>query len=500
MDNRIQAAVDEIISVIETHEVELRAAMVAKKAAVTKELTVKSFFLTGLAKKIRFVRTCVSGEQEENRTYCVFELAGFIPAIDAISKKGGQATVDLAFATEEILERDIIPPLRTWVQNKVDSEPWGGLFGADFTLEFKLETDHVPVKKHKGHEYKTIDILVKDKNRIAALPQRIHDFITKEKYVKVNFSNIDVYGKDIYRYAAENFETVGKIHLLPMSEALLKKAIKENLGWYISDFINWLILAAQLLTDNTGGQTHTPEELLMAYQLCSFLMNSKELNFQIEWEDAYKAASACLAAAAKQGQPDAVDALRTNETPDLEEILNEAEQWVIYKAEYDCDKHFTVSFTVKEENAKAYIAMLMYLTSLIKEGAPKEYYLTFESTVKNYVPVELDHSQKNNFFANAAQYPEAFNALKAYAYTAYTGYESYKYYPDGDAADGVPSGAYAAMALAFANPIEHHKVAIDFLASADLDHANVYSFIEAFAKVCKGAQKKELLSYMEQFG
>lgn len=495
MDIKIQEVINELIGVMESAEADLRQAILDSDSVVTKEMK-KDPFRTGLVKQIEYIRTCLS-EDNGNRSYCSFEMETFsIPAINRVRTRKEGNVVDLTFVTKEIFDSEVVPALHAWAQNKVDTEVFGGLYEAELRIYFKLQTDTLP--ENKDERFETARFSVVDEKRLTHQKELLGEFIVKEKYEKAKLDDVWSYIRDMYHYITdEKFEEIGKSYLVPMSEEFMKKATKGSAGWSEkSAFTDALTETAKKLTDNEAGQIHTPEELSIAYQLCDLLVNDKKLNAEFKWDRAYELANKCMAAAIAQGYDTGEGILDSSEKMTPEEILEEGKKWVSWDVNHERN---IVRFEIKEENANAYIAMLTFIDELFKKDFSREYRIEFDSKVKNFIPTELNHTDTNNFFANAAQYPEVHNTLKEYAKTAFKRYVStYEYYTDAGGEASVPYGGYAAMALAFADPKENFVIAEELIANADLDHAiSVHTFIKDFTKVCKGANKKKMESHLE---
>lgn len=161
------------------------------------------------------------------------------------------------------------------------------------------------------------------------------------------------------------------------------------------------------------------------------------------------------------------------------------------------DVNNTVEFKLKEESAEVYEKAVRFLTELLKQNFPEEYKIKFNSKVKNYIDTDLKNSKTNNFFANAATYPEVYTALKEYARTAFN---AYSYYCDASDEEAVSCGGYAAMALAFANPQLNSDIALEFLENSDFEHSiTARYFVSDFLVVCLAEDKPEVEKYLEEF-
>lgn len=498
MNAQTQAAIDEIIQIIEVQEAEIREGLLSGG-----DKAVLPPFTGGNVNNITAIRYCIDekdkdgNDYQNNYFYCEFQtFTQDIPAVNRAVKKETLMSVDLSFLTKEIVDNDFAPALKAWWQNKIEQETFGGLYDFDFVFYLKLATNNLPIDKSETW-CEQIRFYLLDQNRQKQYEQKLEQSVITESYrdlKKLLAGGYDYkYIQDTYTLlAGEAFERLGKEKLLPMSKVFLEKAHK---GHNNSEFAKGIVCATEILTDISKQQVHTPDELWVAYQLGSLFMNDKKLNAKFNHKYDYEKVHKAMMQAAESGQVDAGEMLgiRAKRTP--EEILKEAEQYVTCKADRDSA---VVTFVIKEENAKAYIAMLTYLTELLKNDFPPMYKIEFNSAVQNYIPTELEKTQTNNFFTNAATYSEAHSALEDYTLATYS--YSYKYYGDSDGETAVPLGGYAAMALAFADPVAYYEIAEWLISNSDLDHAiSVRSFIKDYAKICKGANKKKINKYVNSW-
>ncbi|SIT25638.1 DUF6138 family protein [Achromobacter sp. MFA1 R4] len=109
----------------------------------------------------------------------------------------------------------------------------------------------------------------------------------------------------------------------------------------------------------------------------------------------------------------------------------------------------TVTIAIRQETPAAYVRSLEFITRLLRAGFPAGYRIAFKSTARHYLPVKgLARSDMHRFFANAAQHPQAHDALQAYACAAI---QPYEWYTDAEAEKACLSGTYAAFALGLAD-------------------------------------------------
>lgn len=136
-------------------------------------------------------------------------------------------------------------------------------------------------------------------------------------------------------------------------------------------------------------------------------------------------------------------------------------------AEVDCaanDVLSTITLHIRQETATAYIQALNFVTRLLQDGFPPGYQLRVKSKVKHYLAVKgLAKSDTHRFFANAAQHPDALDALEAYARAAIKPFE---WYTDAEAEKNCLTGSYATFALGLADAryfplVRHYMELVD---------------------------------------
>lgn len=109
----------------------------------------------------------------------------------------------------------------------------------------------------------------------------------------------------------------------------------------------------------------------------------------------------------------------------------------------------TVSVTIRQESAAAYIQALDFIANALRAGFPAGYLIELKSRARHYLPIKgVAKSDTHRFFANAAQHLEAHDALENYARAAI---QPYEWYTDSEAEKACLSGTYAAFALGLAD-------------------------------------------------
>ena len=130
----------------------------------------------------------------------------------------------------------------------------------------------------------------------------------------------------------------------------------------------------------------------------------------------------------------------------------------------------TVTVAIRRESPAAYIQALDLIASLLRAGFPAGYRIALKSKARHYLPVKgLAKSDTHRFFANAAQHPEAHDALQAYARAAI---QPYEWYTDAEAEKACLSGTYAAFALGLADA-RHFGLLRHYMDLVDDEHQSV---------------------------
>lgn len=130
----------------------------------------------------------------------------------------------------------------------------------------------------------------------------------------------------------------------------------------------------------------------------------------------------------------------------------------------------TVALAIRQESPAAYVQALDFLTGLLRAGFPAGYRIVLKSKARHYLPVKgLAKSDTHRFFANAAQHPEAHDALAAYAHAAI---QPYEWYTDAEAEKACLSGTYAAFALGLASD-RHFALLRHYMDLVDDEHQSV---------------------------
>lgn len=142
-----------------------------------------------------------------------------------------EVDIDLKFLTTEIFKNDIVPTVQSWLQNKVDNEPYGGLYNASFgiTVTFSVSRDPLPTDAPhmQGQIWEQTRITAKDEKRLNKRKELIYNFIKNEEYKSADISEIDNSLTPICSVAVEDFlEEFGRAYLIEFFTALIAQAKK----------------------------------------------------------------------------------------------------------------------------------------------------------------------------------------------------------------------------------------------------------------------------------
>ncbi len=490
MEANTKAAIDQLIAVMEDREQIIRKNMSEKEDRVQDDR-----FMPGWARGIHLSWGHHKPRPEwdiegENKITCFYEFNGIHVSEHRMVE---ETDVDLMFLNSEIFANDIVPALRAWAQEKVDNEPYGGLFGSNFCITTTLQTSREPRESDPPHmqgtSWEQEYIRVTDEKRIAQRSQMVHNFIANKEYLTEDIAEIDNSLSAICTYAVKDyFAEFGKDTLLTFFEALLAKSKDEDFDSTLSDLMYGFANAAVNLTSMKDGHVPSEDELDLTCRLCIMILQNGTNKYEKDYGRTY------LEKAADLGYKEAKN-IKKFGTGQIPLDITQYKDKLVTCTANDIDK--VVDIKLKEESAEAYIAAVTFITRLLQNGFPGEYKIKCNSKVKNYIPTELKETKTNNFFANAAGYPAAYAALKEYAREAF---DDYNYYSDADDEEAVTCGGYAAMALAFADPTTNFDIGMEFISHSDFEHAITSRyFVEDFASVCKGDNKKEVLKYTKEF-
>jgi len=480
MEAKTKAVIGELIRVMEERE------ELARKSLAENDRMPNDRFMAGWVHEIDLTWQDLRPDGG-NEIDCSFEYNGSIRdriQIDEVATK-----VDLKFLTTEIFKDEIVPALQEWMDKKVLNEPFGGFYDANCYISLTLHTSRevrADDPHHlKGRNWERSAVKAVDEKRIAERRQRVRNLIVKEEYKSEDINEYSTSWINICTHLAGDFlNEFGKEKVFAFFEELLEKKGKYN----NSSLIYALANAADRLLSTENDRKPMEDDFEFACELCILILQ--------HGEDKYEKASGAdyLNRAAEMGYKKAKDILKFGTGQISQDIVQYKDELINCLAN-DIEK--VVNIKIKEESAAVYRAVVEYLTRLLENGFPGDYNMKFNSKVKNYIPTELRKTKMNNFFANAAGYPEVYEALKEYARTAF---DSYNYYSDAEDEEAVTCGGYAAMALALADPKGNLDIGLEFLAESDFEHAITSRyFVEDFIELLDDKGKKKVQKYLKEF-
>lgn len=460
MENRGKVVAEKMIEIFELLEKEIR------ETIKNKEILPEDKFMPGWAKGIHFswyhhMEKPEHGTKESNKTTCFFEFNGIHVSHHRMEE---EVDIDLKFLTTEIFKNDIVPTVQSWLQNKVDNEPYGGLYNASFgiTITFSVSRDPLPTDAPhmQGQIWEQTRITAKDEKRLNKRKELIYNFIKNEEYKNADISEIDNSLTPICSVAVEDFlEKFGRAYLVEFFTALIAQAKKARFKSTMSHLIYGFANGAATLTRANENHTPNDEELALACWLCMMMLIHGTDKYERQYGRDY------LKTAGELGYKESKNILKfgTGQIP---------ADTVQFKNKYvtclgnDIDK--VIDLKIKEECEEAYKSMVEFIIKLIKAGFPNEYSIKFNSKVKEFLPIpDLKKTKANTFWNNCAKYPALYPLMKEYAHTIM---DSYDYYSDADCEQAVPVGGYAVFALGLAD-ISNSDIVQEFMEQNDSEHS-----------------------------
>lgn len=472
MDARAQAAVDYIIHMLEQGEAEVREELADKKR------TEKDTFKTGWCSSI----TVSWGHSLANPKYNSPERNTFTYFFEGSDYhiSGGHVfdeptQTDLSFLTKDLFRQEMLPAMQRWLEPKVQSEPYGGLYADKFSIGFTLSTHRETRPEDPPHmqgtSWEQSSVMVNDEKRTEQFLQKVRDFIANEAYKTWNLDDISCSISRICCTAAETF-----------LEEFGVDALKEMFRYLVEDSLDrkkhrFDILTSRIMDGfhnytykfNYRGSADKPfEPTENMLELCSFLGMQMLLYGTDKYERDY--GRSALKGAGELGYKKAKEILKFGTGTLPMEVVQYKNKQVTCIAN-DIDK--VVDFKIKEESEEAYKAMLEFLVKLMQEDFPNEYSIKFNSKVKEFLPIPgLKNTKASQFWNNCAQYPALFPLMKEYVRTVMTPFD---YYSDASDEQSVPVGGYATFALGLADAA-NSDIVEEFMAQNDDEHSITPSY------------------------
>ena len=420
-----------------------------------------------------------------NDLYCYLEYPGI--SIRNLHIKEKNPPMGTKFLTKKSFNEELIPALESWMTDKIAADEYGGMYGEVFNISmtFNLRSENDPPEEprwYQGH------IRIKNEEKFSSMKNTIKSFITSKEYKEVVLDSDEYHScVDIICEIAGSFlDELGIDSIKEFYDNMLKNAKKARFDTTISKVIRGMTTYAYNLMKECDNPSKVQMDLICFIGL-------KAMTYATDKYE-YQAGTGILQSTSEKGSKLAKDIMKFGSG-----MIDK--KYTYYKDKtLECianDVAKSVEIKLKEENSGIYDSALKFLTELLKQGFSKEYQIKCNTKIKKFINTDLKKSKTNNFFANAASYPEVYGTLKEYARTAF---DPDSWYSDASDEQAVSCGGYAAMALAFADPLKNYDIAIEFLDNSDFEHAiTARYFVEDFADVCTGENKKEIEKYLEEF-
>ncbi|WP_130891020.1 DUF6138 family protein [Fusobacterium ulcerans] len=460
MENKVKTVTDKMIEIFEFYEKEIR------EAIKNDERLPEDKFMPGWSKGIHFSWYHHKAQpeydaKESNEITCFFEFNGIHVSYNRMKE---QIDIDLKFLTSEIFKNEIVPTIQKWLQNKVDNEPYGGLYNAVFGITMTLSVSRDPLPTDaphmQGQVWEQTRITAKDEKRLNKRKELIYNFIKNKEYKTTDISEIDNSLVPICSAAVQYFlEEFGRNYLIEFFTALIEQAKKSRFSSTMTDLIYGFANGAAILTQVDESHTPNEEELALACWLSMMMLIHGTDKYERQYGRDY------LKKAGELGYKEAKNILKFGTGQIPADIVQYKDKYVTCLGN-DIDK--VIDLKIKEECEEAYKAMIEFIIRLIKAGFPNEYSIKFNSKVKEFLPIpDLKKTKANIFWNNCAKYPALYPLMKEYADTIM---DSYDYYSDADSEEAVPVGGYAVFALGLAD-ISNGDIVQKFMEQNDSEHS-----------------------------
>jgi len=381
----------------------------------------------------------------------------------------------LSFLTKEVYKNEIVPALTSWLEEKVQNESFGGLYGAHFRLSLLIGD--------RNHEYVRDSIHVSDPKRINTQREMVRSLVKEKKYevMDVKSDEYDSVIQDILR-TIPTFYGELPTEILKDAIATISKKYKEADSWYFSNAVQYpLVGACNKMLLKRGINEYGREDWILTDEdisdeqldfLCwiglqviryaddSHMRDNGESILNKISEKGFKKAKDYL----KFGSGEIDKEYTHLKTKKFEAIANDIKR--------------IIEFKVKEEDAESYSGMLDFIVNLLKQGFPADYKIKINSKLKHYIPVSgIDKKSKTNlFFGNAATFLELWGKMAEYVRTTF---DEFTYYSDASDEEAVTVGGYAVYALGTTDLKANREIVDEFLSQVDFEHdVTAQSFVE----------------------
>ena len=383
----------------------------------------------------------------------------------------------LAFLTKEVYANEVAPALTAWLEEKVQSEEFGGLYRANFRLALLIGDS----KK----EYVRKSICVSDPKRMETQREMVRSLVQDKVYETMSVKSREYNSviQDILQIIPTFFGEL-PTEILKDAIATIGKKYKEADSWYFSNAVQYPLVSAcsevllkrgineygyedWILTDEDISDEQLDFLCWIGLQIIRYADDSHMRN---NGEDVLNRVS-------KKGFKKAKDYLKFGSG----EIEKEHTHLKTNKFEAIANNiKRIIEFKVKEEDAESYGGMLDFILNLLKQGFPADYRIKINSKLKHYIPVSgINKKSKTNlFFGNTATFPELWDKMAEYARTTF---DEFTYYSDASDEEAVTVGGYAVYALGTTDLKANRKIVDEFLEQVDFEHdVTAQTFLEEY--------------------
>lgn len=360
----------------------------------------------------------------------------------------------LSFLTKEVYENEVAPALKSWIEEKVQNEAFGGLYRAYFALTLLIGDSEKEYVRDSS-------IRVSDPKRKKIQHEMVRSFVQNKEYENMDVES-DEYNSviiDILQIIPTLFNEL-PTDILKEAIVTISKKYKEADSWYFSNAVQIPLVSvcnAMLLKTDEEIPNEQLDFLcwiglqIIRYADDSNMRNNGENILNEISKKGFKKAKEYL----KFGTGK-IDKKHTHlKTGKFEGIANDIRR--------------IIEFKVKEEDAESYGGMLDFILNLIKQGFPADYSIKINSKLKNYIPVGgINKKSKTNlFFGNAATFPDLWSRMAEYVRTTF---DEFTYYSDASDEQAVTVGGYAVYALGTADMEANKEIVNEFLNRVDDEH------------------------------
>lgn len=461
--------VNQIIQIIDKKEQYVRKELAEDN--YSKNKMEKDFLKTGWAKGI-FISwdNSILERYKWNKLSSFFEWNGIVGENDEHEQ---DVDTDLTPITKEMFENEIIPGLKSYLQEKVDKESYGGLYDSKFTMTITLKTHREEREDDPGHmkgsSWLQTHINVEDSKREEEFKEKALKFIQEKEYLIANIKDISDSLTKVLLYSVKYFYPKFSVtELIEFYTSVFERS-KESSSSCRSDIIEGFANIGYYITNSDREDTPTEEEFKLAnFAAMQCLLNGRD-KYERDWGKTILNRNKDL------GSNEAKEILKYG-TGKIDLSIMQYKDKLVNCSANDINK--IIDIKIKEESEEAYRKIVEYIIRLMEAGFPNEYTMKFNSKEKEYLPIyEVPSTKANNFWYNAAKYPNLHPLIKEYIRNNMS---SYDYYSDATDESAVSIGGYATFALGLASD-SNNDIVEEFMRRNDTEHTlTTDGFVSAY--------------------